>query len=649
MPKEKNITYLSTPTVARRLGVSEHTVRDLCRRRLLPGAHKDSRNRWRIPEADVITYLDREPVSSFDPSTRWKRFKSRPGIFWPTMIIGTMMSVTAFFFALVSAGADLGGARNQLIEWGLIRAFDRRDDGETLIVIATYFSGTGVHRSSIQDELHTAILEQQRSLHLSELRVEVHPVVIKENDRQKAEELGKLYDATIVIWGSDTPFRIQSNFLNIADTDFDNFTDRTITERDSTYFVMPDRYVKFVTERLSPQIVFLSLFSIAQASAASGDYSTAARILENANTRYASSFEESEFSIAWHALGLAHTNLFNLEKAIGYYSTAIKSDPKNLSGYMDRGIAYAYQGNHDLAIADFTEAINLDPQESMAFNNRALSLAEEGKLDEALSDFALAIEMAPELAPDYYINRGTAFDLHGQLAEAFADYNRAIELDPQNARAYFNRGIVFTNQEKFEQAINEFEHAIQVDPEYMPSYYGRGTVFISLGRYDEGISDLTRIIEFDPKADLVFTLRGGAYSSQGRLDEAITDYTSAIELTPQSAFAYFLRGGLYDELGKLDEAIADYTRAIELEPDSAITYLYRGYSLHDRGRLDEAVSDYTRAIELDPQNADAYYSRGGAYYDLGRLDEAIVDLTYTIEIDPQYADAYMLLEKAYNP
>ncbi len=68
--------------------------------------------------------------------------------------------------------------------------------------------------------------------------------------------------------------------------------------------------------------------------------------------------------------GIVDSDNGDLDRAIADYTKAIELDPKLLSAYINRGLAYDGKGNFDQAIADYTKAIELDPTFALAYIDR---------------------------------------------------------------------------------------------------------------------------------------------------------------------------------------------------------------------------------------------------------------------------------------
>ncbi|KAL5748780.1 hypothetical protein ACOSQ2_026077 [Xanthoceras sorbifolium] len=92
-----------------------------------------------------------------------------------------------------------------------------------------------------------------------------------------------------------------------------------------------------------------------------------------------------------------------LQKAIGYYTEAIKLNGNNATYYSNRAAAHLEQGSFLQAEADCTKAINLDKKNVKA-----------------------------------YLRRGTAREMLGYYKEAIEDFSYALVLEPTNKRAYLS-------------------------------------------------------------------------------------------------------------------------------------------------------------------------------------------------------------------
>ncbi len=114
----------------------------------------------------------------------------------------------------------------------------------------------------------------------------------------------------------------------------------------------------------------------------------------------------------------------NPEKAVDYWSRAIRSKQNTVEAYNNRGLVYHELKQYDKAIKDYNQAIRLDPARVAAYNNRGNSYYEKDEYQLALADF-----------------------------------NQSLKRKPDYAKAHLNRGLVYYQMDKTDQACSDFQNA----------------------------------------------------------------------------------------------------------------------------------------------------------------------------------------------
>ncbi|MDR1902698.1 MAG: tetratricopeptide repeat protein [Treponema sp.] len=158
--------------------------------------------------------------------------------------------------------------------------------------------------------------------------------------------------------------------------------------------------------------------------------------------------------------------LFNngvYDRAIVYFSEAIRNKMESAEVYNYRGEAHLLKDDYDKAIADFTEAIGLG--HTNAYTTRGTAYLRKGNYDRAIADFTEAIRLDSGFALAYVL-RGRAYSNKGDYDKAIADYTEAVRLNPQYAVAYNGRGIAYHNKGDYDRAIADFTEAVRLDPNY---------------------------------------------------------------------------------------------------------------------------------------------------------------------------------------
>lgn len=290
-------------------------------------------------------------------------------------------------------------------------AFAPEQPGETLIVVAPFYHPQGVPDDQEAKLIKAAIEDQIKELGIRNLRVGVdNGAPIEADDRTGAQALGERYQASMVIWGSNTRVQITVNYLNLRQPDFAaaqaQFQETGSLGR--TQLANPSAYTGFITTDLPNNMAFLSLFAVGQSAYINADYPRATMIISSAVDLTSQITPPPPGAVdAYFRLGWLYQQapVQNNERARIAYDQAIALDPTIAKAYNNRGVARTDNGDSDGAIADLTQAIALDPKDANTYNNRGLARVDNGDLDEAIEDFTQAIALDPTFAAAYN-NRG---------------------------------------------------------------------------------------------------------------------------------------------------------------------------------------------------------------------------------------------------
>ena len=96
--------------------------------------------------------------------------------------------------------------------------------------------------------------------------------------------------------------------------------------------------------------------------------------------------------------GVSHRYKREYQKAVECFSKAIELNPRQVSAYINRGIAYSAMGNSDRAIQDYDRAIEMEPTSASAYSGRGNAYTTKGDYDHALLDHNRAIALNPTAA-----------------------------------------------------------------------------------------------------------------------------------------------------------------------------------------------------------------------------------------------------------
>jgi tetratricopeptide (TPR) repeat protein len=124
-----------------------------------------------------------------------------------------------------------------------------------------------------------------------------------------------------------------------------------------------------------------------------------------------------------------------VDQAIEFFTGYIRAYPRDPHGYTMRAMTWHdHKREYDNALGDYNEAIRLNPTNAPGYLNRGNLRGDNKEFDKAISDYNEAIRLDPSYA-NAYNGRGWAWWNKKEYDKAIADYNEAIRLDSNNLYA----------------------------------------------------------------------------------------------------------------------------------------------------------------------------------------------------------------------
>ena len=281
----------------------------------------------------------------------------------------------------------------------------------------------------------------------------------------------------------------------------------------------------------------------------------------------------------------------NLEKALGFFNSAIELDPKY-------ALAYAWVAETYTVIGSWGF---LPPRE-------AFSKAREAALTALKMDETLA-EAHSALADVAYL-----YDWEWDKAEAA--FEKALVSNPNYPVTHSSYAQFLACQARFDESMERHWRARGLDPLSLMIRSAMANTLIWMGRYDQAESELGKVLEMDPGYE-----PAQEYLHQARLRRSLLggDFVGALEESRKSGdrlgmgIAYARRGDRAEALKIADE----YAAASPSDPNEAYTAAILLFALgeNDRGfaLLDEAcdfrsrrmvflkTSPYFETVRQDPR------------------------------------------------
>ncbi|PWK26160.1 tetratricopeptide (TPR) repeat protein [Arcicella aurantiaca] len=133
----------------------------------------------------------------------------------------------------------------------------------------------------------------------------------------------------------------------------------------------------------------------------------------------------------WENLGTAYGIKGDTQKALEYFSEAIKRGASSGETYMNRGMAYFNLNQPAKAIPDFEKSLTMKNDKIvMSRGLLATSYLASGNATKALENFNQVIDKEGSQDPVHFYNRGLAKQTLGDRVGAIADFQKTLTMQP---------------------------------------------------------------------------------------------------------------------------------------------------------------------------------------------------------------------------
>lgn len=206
------------------------------------------------------------------------------------------------------------------------------------------------------------------------------------------------------------------------------------------------------------------------------------------------------------------------------WDSVIKNHPSSRA-YSARATIFRKEKNYDKAIEYYTEAIRMNVIDHESYNNRANIYMDINKFDQAYSDYKNAIR----IKPDYHIafdNIGSLLARKNQFDSAIFYLNKAIQLQPDYHPAYSNRALCYMSLKRYPEAITDWHKVLQYEPDAADVVNTIGLCTRLIGKFQEAIPFINRAIEMDPQGPFYLN-RSYTYLALNNREQARNDAITA--------------------------------------------------------------------------------------------------------------------------
>lgn len=285
------------------------------------------------------------------------------------------------------------------------------------------------------------------------------------------------------------------------------------------------------------------------------------------------------------ALGNAHENQGQLDKAQEILSAAAEQFPENGAAYLSLGRTQVQLRDYAGAEQNLEKAIELEGESEAALFSLSTALVRQRKTEAATAvrDRLQAIRKQGtagenegfqgiynsaflEIAHRIMLAAASVAENHGDLIEAEKLVRRAIRLDPDRLKSYMSLSSIFRAKNDLPAALEVHKILLEKQPENPLNAINLASIAMQVGQTSLAEESLQDAVNRD-RSNLMaktalakFRLAAGEFA-------ACRDLAAEIVEQVPSAEAYFLLAAAYDGAGQAEAAKAAMTRAQQLDPN----------------------------------------------------------------------------------
>jgi len=569
----------------------------------------------------------------------------------------TATVVTAIILALVLGGLlvyiyshghrSLSRFRIRLIALALVMGLivgiitwwwpeDRLPSGWVRVVVTQFVGPRTEHyrvTESVIENLRDAAADTTRGASGIDI-VALKQSVTAEDGSDSAHALGTRRDARIVLWGwygtgatDSACVRLTAHFELLHKPKYLELRQQIMTVTAPIAELESFR----LQDKLSKEMTFLTLMTIAMVRYESEDYETAVTFFDQALDQEEVPEQMIDPFVVYLYKGNAHLKLGNLEDAFNSYDSALVSGHEMPDIWSNRGITLISLGRYEEAAASFDSTLARDPDNEFAKSIQAqMALIESPPWPEPDRG---------ELARSWY-DRGLANSRQGHFEAAVAFYDSALFYKPDFTWVWLERGQALDTLDQPVEAVASYDKFLVYM--YVPSrsVYSRALDLDRRGQHAEAIAAYDSSLVYQRGIALAHRKRGDNLSSLGRSQEADDSYDSSLVCEGECSTTWYNRGRALDDLGRHDEAVASYDSALIYVNAHAPSWYYRGYDLERLGRYEEAVASFDSALFHRRGYSEAWCGRGSALNQIGHYEEAVANFDSALVYRHDYSWAW---------
>src|SRR5262245_27334409 len=296
-------------------------------------------------------------------------------------------------------------------------------------------------------------------------------------------------------------------------------------------------------------------------------------------------------------LGVAYTQLQQLDKAVDFYTKALKINPGITPARRNLATLLWFVNRKSESVREFSSLLKLDPNDSVARFYLGAFEFEQRQFLKARDHFAKAGDLAianPEALPMVLETYLAAKDatVPSRMMEQLEQAERP---DPELINQV---AILFLRYENYPQAIKAFERLAVIRPK-LEVYLLLAEAYDKERRPDDAYRALSKAIELEPKSEDGYLALAAFSSDHHNTEFAVRVIDQGLEKIPGSSRLLLQRGILWALEGDLPQAEFSFQEASHAKPDRTLPQLALGVAQLQAGRLSQAAETLRKVTKQD--------------------------------------------------
>ena len=201
-------------------------------------------------------------------------------------------------------------------------------------------------------------------------------------------------------------------------------------------------------------------------------------------------------------LNQSNMDVKNIDVAINYFVKALSIDTQYYLAWNAIGLAQSLKGNLPESAKAYQKCLESYPDFTEARNNLGTIYQEMNQMDKAEAEFQKALlDVSYQTRELPYYNLARLYLVQNRLDLAYENVQKALQIKPRLAMAHNLKGMILDKEDKPEEAVASYEQAVKIVPEDLLFNYNLAVAYYNTKELAKAKSLFLRISPYvvDPE------------------------------------------------------------------------------------------------------------------------------------------------------